>query len=54
MNRFLLFLIMWVVSMLLTFSLFQSSSQTDVTKYTLATLFGFILYHLVKDENEKP
>ena len=50
MKTFGLFMILWLVSILISFNVWKGASIEEMLKMLLATQIAFILYRLIKEE----
>lgn len=51
MKTFGFFMIMWVVSILITFNIWHDTSNDTMLKMLLATQLAWIIYKLIKEEH---
>lgn len=52
MRTFGLFMILWIVSILISFNVWKGASIEEMLKMVLATQIAFIFYKLVKEETK--
>jgi hypothetical protein len=50
MKTFGLFMILWIVSILISFNVWKCASIEEMLKMVLATQIAFIFYKLIKEE----
>ena len=53
MKKFGLFMILWVVSILISFNVWKGASIEEMLKMVLATQIAFIFYRLIKEEDKQ-
>jgi hypothetical protein len=52
MKTFGLFMILWLVSILISFNVWKNASAEEMLKMLLATQLAYIFYRLAKEENK--
>jgi hypothetical protein len=52
MKTFLLFVILWLVSNLISFNIWKNASIEEMLKMILATQLAYIMYRLTKEETK--
>ena len=52
MKTFGLFIILWLVSMLISFNVWKNASVEEMLKMILATQIAYIMYRLTKEETK--
>lgn len=52
MKTFGLFIIMWLISILISFNVWKGASIEEMLKMILATQIAFIFYSLLKEEDK--
>jgi hypothetical protein len=53
MKTFGLFLFLWIMSFLASFSIWKDVPTNDLVKFVLTTQIAFIMYKLIKEEEKQ-
>jgi uncharacterized membrane protein len=51
MKTFVLFMVLWLISILISFNIWKNSCTEEMLKMVLATQIAFIIYSLLKEED---
>jgi len=52
MKTFGLFMILWLASIITTFTAFKDANEDETIKFIMATQFAYIMYKLAKEESK--
>jgi hypothetical protein len=52
MKTFGLFMILWLISILISFNIWKETSTSEMIKMVLATQLAYIMYKLTKEETK--
>ena len=53
MKTFGLFMFLWILSFVASFSIWKDVSTNDLIKFVLTTQIAFIMYKLIKEEEKQ-
>lgn len=54
MKTFGLFMIVWLVTIIISFNIWKNASVEEMLKMILATQLAYIMYKLTKEESNEP